>query len=170
MRVTLLTILTKRESHWEFFLTSLRDMWRAGTQEFPPIRMQQSSSKNFPPNCPSWNRARNTPCWSRTCTEKRDNTREYFPLNRNYHGSSLHVVCYSSYAQFGVCEPQRTNYYVLLAQEHLLTKLEIIVTFPKDFLHPFLCFLSSFHEAHCIKIKNPQTLVGCGSAGEPASG
>ena len=35
------------------FLTSLRDRWRAGTQEFPPIRMQQSSSKNFQPNCPS---------------------------------------------------------------------------------------------------------------------
>ena len=36
----------------------------------------------------------------------------------------VHLVCFSSYVQFGVCEPHRTNYYVLLAQEHLLRKLE----------------------------------------------
>ena len=36
----------------------------------------------------------------------------------------VHLVCFSSYVQFGVCEPQRTNYYVLLVQEHLLRKLE----------------------------------------------
>ena len=50
----------------------------------------------------------------------------------------VHVVCFSSYRQFGVCEPQRSNYYVLLAQEHLLRKLEK---------------------------KNPQTFVRCRSAG-----
>ena len=50
----------------------------------------------------------------------------------------VHVVCFSSYAQFGVCEPQRTNYYVLLVQEHLLRKLDK---------------------------KNPQTFVRCGPAG-----
>ena len=50
----------------------------------------------------------------------------------------VHLVCFSSYVQFGVCEPQRTNYYVLLAQEHLLRKLEK---------------------------KNPQTFVRCGSTG-----
>ena len=50
----------------------------------------------------------------------------------------VHLVCFSSYVQFGVCEPQRTNYYVLLAQEHLLRKLEK---------------------------KNLQTFVRCGSTG-----
>lgn len=50
----------------------------------------------------------------------------------------VHVVCFSSYAEFGVCETQRTNYYVLLAQEHFLRKREK---------------------------KNPQTFVRCGSAG-----
>ena len=50
----------------------------------------------------------------------------------------VHVVCFSSYAQFGVREPKRTNYYVLLAQEQLLRKLEK---------------------------KNPQTFVRYGSAG-----
>ena len=50
----------------------------------------------------------------------------------------VHLVCFSSYVQFGVCEPQRTNYYVLFVQEHLLRKLEN---------------------------KNPQTFVRCGSAG-----
>ena len=50
----------------------------------------------------------------------------------------VHVVCFSSYGQFDVCEPQRSNYYVLLAQEHLLRKLEKT---------------------------NPQTFLRCGSAG-----
>ena len=50
----------------------------------------------------------------------------------------VHVVCFSSYAEFGVCEPQRTNYYVLFAQKHLLRKREK---------------------------KNHQTFVRCGSAG-----
>ena len=50
----------------------------------------------------------------------------------------VHLVCFSSYMQFGVYKPQRTNYYVLLAQEHFLRKLEK---------------------------KNPQTFVRCGTAG-----
>lgn len=36
----------------------------------------------------------------------------------------VYLVCFISYAQFGVCKPQRTNYYVLRAQEHLLRKRE----------------------------------------------
>ena len=59
-------------------------------------------------------------------------------ISRSAATAMVHAVCFSSYAQFGVCEPQRTNYYVLLAQEHLLRKLEK---------------------------KNPQTFVRCGCAG-----
>lgn len=50
----------------------------------------------------------------------------------------VYLVCFISYAQFDVCEPQRTNYYILLVQEHLLRKLDK---------------------------KNPQTFVRCGPAG-----
>ena len=56
----------------------------------------------------------------------------FAPFLNSPETAMVHVVCFSSYGQFGVCEPQRSNYYVLLAQEHLLRKLE--KTNPQKFL------------------------------------